>query len=153
MTVVEPTGTELLAWMPQIPPFRFVDRVLSVGPQSIRASYRFREDEAFYQGHFPGRPITPGVILLECMAQCGVALHVLYLLAREGNRSQCVTHRTLLSDARIEWFAGVYPGETVEVRGEVQTWRRMRIRSRVEMRKAGGERVAAGEIGGMGVAI
>ena len=147
------TCAELLEAMPQAPPFRFVDRVLEVDRSSIRATYRFREDESYYLGHFPGQPITPGVILLECMAQCGVVLHGLYLLSLEGNHFQVRTHRTLLTDASIEWLASVYPGETVVVSGAVRTWRRQRIRSGVEMRKASGERVAVGEIGGMGVRI
>ena len=134
-------------------PFRFVDHILEVDRRTIRASYRFREDEPFYAGHFPGWPITPGVILLECMAQCGVVLHGLYLLALEANRSEWSVQRTLLTDASIEWLASVHPGETVEVTGTVRSWRRRRIRSRVEMCKAGGERVEIGEIGGMGVRI
>jgi 3-hydroxyacyl-[acyl-carrier-protein] dehydratase len=153
-----PDCVDLLSGLPQTPPFRFVDRILEVDRASIRATYRFREDEPFYAGHFPGRPITPGVILLECMAQCGVALHGLYLLALEGNGGlvnidHWRTHRTLLTDASIEWRASVYPGETVEVTGTLETWRRLRIRSRVEMRKAGGELVAVGKIAGMGVRI
>ncbi|HTX35188.1 MAG TPA: hypothetical protein VME43_09205 [Bryobacteraceae bacterium] len=153
MTDRAPTCIDLLNWLPQAPPFRFVDRILEVDRAGIRAACRFREDEPFYAGHFPGRPITPGAILLECMAQCGVVLHGLYLLALEGNGDHRRTHRTLLTDASIEWCASVYPGETVQVTGSVLTWRRLRIRSRVQMYKAGGERVAMGEIGGMGVRI
>lgn len=153
MTVASPNSTELLDWLPQAAPFRFVDRVLEVDRRIIRATYRFREDAPYYAGHFPGWPITPGVLLLECMAQGGVVLHGLYLLALEGNRNQWGSHRTLLTDASIEWSASVYPGETVEVIGTVRSWRRLRIRSCVEMYKTGGERVAKGEIGGIGVRI
>jgi 3-hydroxyacyl-[acyl-carrier-protein] dehydratase len=153
MNPVPLTCAELLETLPQAPPFRFVDQVLEVDGSSILATYCFRKDEPYYLGHFPGDPVTPGAILLECMAQCAVALHGLYLLSLEGNHGQLHTHRTLLTDASIEWLASVYPGETVVVSGAVRTWRRQRIRSRVEMRKISGERVAVGEIGGMGVRI
>ena len=59
-------------WLPHRPPFLFLDEMLSIEP-GRRASGRWtlRGDEWFYPGHFPGRPTTPGVILLEAIAQCG----------------------------------------------------------------------------------
>jgi 3-hydroxyacyl-[acyl-carrier-protein] dehydratase len=154
MTNVSLSSEELLALLPQRPPFRFVDRVMHVDGSSICAAYRFREDEAFYGGHFPDGPVTPGVILLECMAQCGVALHGLYLSALATGRDGAAAASaltTLLTDADIEWLNRVYPGETVIVTGQLRAWRRQRIRSQVEMRKETGEVVARGEIGGIGV--
>lgn len=54
----------------QIAPFRFVDEAAFDGDDgTIRASYRYTGDEAFFTGHFPGEPIVPGVILIESMAQ------------------------------------------------------------------------------------
>jgi 3-hydroxyacyl-[acyl-carrier-protein] dehydratase len=147
------TGGELIEILPQMAPFRFVDRVRAVDSTHILAEYRFREDEFYYPGHFPGQPITPGVVLLECMAQCGVTLHGLYLLALELHRSELSGRRTMLTNASVEWLASVYPGESVLVSGEVRTWRRQRIRSHVEMRKETGELVALGEIGGFGVRV
>jgi 3-hydroxyacyl-[acyl-carrier-protein] dehydratase len=152
MSLTPLTEAELVEILPQVAPFRFVDRVLAVDSHKILAEYRFRNDESYYAGHFPGQPITPGVILLECMAQCGVTLHGLYLLGLEVERSQLSRGLTMLTDASVEWRAGVYPGEAVMVSGTVRTWRRRRIRSYVEMRKNDGRLVAMGEIGGMGVA-
>ncbi|MDQ3230519.1 MAG: hypothetical protein M3Q07_01770, partial [Pseudobdellovibrionaceae bacterium] len=64
--------SRILALVPQQKPFRFVDRIIEVDEQRIVGQYQFREDEWFYRGHFPGNPVTPGVILVECMAQIGL---------------------------------------------------------------------------------
>lgn len=145
--------SELLDLMPQAEPFRFVDRVLEVDREHIVATYRFREDAFFYAGHFPAAPITPGVIVLEAMAQCGLALHGLYLLAMEVPRQELSCYRTMFTNAQIEWCAGVYPGDSIVTRGEVLTFRRRRMRVRVESRNDREQVVAYGEIAGMGVRI
>jgi len=147
------TAAELLDLMPQMQPFRFIDRVLEVDASHIVASYRFREDASYYAGHFPGSPITPGVIVLEAMAQCGLALHGIYLLALEAAREEVKAYRTLFTNAQIEWCSAVYPGDSIVIRGEVLAWRRRRLRTRVESRNQRGELVAAGEVAGIGVRI
>ncbi len=61
---VQLSPDELLELLPQQEPFRFVDEILAVDEDSISARYTFRPDADFYRGHFPGNPVTPGVILL-----------------------------------------------------------------------------------------
>jgi 3-hydroxyacyl-[acyl-carrier-protein] dehydratase len=61
-----------LALLPHGEGFRFVDQLISLDPgKSATASYRVKNDELFFQGHFPGNPIVPGVILIEALAQLG----------------------------------------------------------------------------------
>ena len=147
------SAAELLDLMPQTQPFRFIDRVLEVDESHIVANYRFSEDASYYAGHFPGSPITPGVIVLEAMAQCGLVLHGIYLLAREVARQELTGYRTLFTNAQVEWSSAVYPGDSIVIRGEVLAWRRRRMRTRVESRNQRGELVATGEVAGIGVRI
>ena len=70
---------EVLEKVPQQAPFRFIDEIHELDSEHIVASYRFPEDSDFYRGHFPGNLITPGVILVEAMAQAGVVAQGIYL--------------------------------------------------------------------------
>lgn len=80
---VSPWNTVLLAHLPQRPPFRFLDRVASVDDSQIVGVYRFAPDAPFYAGHFPDWPLTPGVLLIETMAQtAGYLLLALNAFAR-----------------------------------------------------------------------
>lgn len=60
---------ELLAYMPHRYPFLLIDRVVKITTDSIQVIKNTSMNEPFYQGHFPGNPIFPGVLMLETMAQ------------------------------------------------------------------------------------
>lgn len=59
-------------WIPHRAPFLLIDRLLTIEP-GVRASgeWLLTGDEWFFPGHFPGRPTTPGVLMLEAVAQVG----------------------------------------------------------------------------------
>ena len=76
------TPKQVLDLIPQQDPFRFIDEILELDDDHIVGVYRFRPDADFYRGHFPGNPVTPGVILIESLAQVGIVALGIYLFAQ-----------------------------------------------------------------------
>jgi len=142
---------EVLAMLPQKDPFLFVDEIVEVDDDHIVARYRFRPDAAFYRGHFPGRPVTPGVILLESLAQVGVVGLGLYQIARDQGREAVGNALALFTDANVEFSGLVSPGDQVTITATKVFWRRNKIRSEAEMTLDDGTVVISGTISGMGV--
>ena len=151
MSTRQLTPEQVLDLLPQQRPFRFVDEILEVDEQRITGRYRFRDDEWFYAGHFPGRPVTPGVILLESMCQVGVVALGIYLFALEHSVEEARAWTSLFVDAESEFLRSVLPGETVTIRGERVFWRRHKLRARVQMFAADGTLVAQTTASGLGV--
>ena len=145
------TPAQILDLLPQQRPFRFVDEILEVDEQRISGRYTFRPDEFFYAGHFPGRPITPGVILLESMCQVGVVSLGIYLFALDHSVEEARHWTTLFVEAESEFLRAVLPGETMTIRGERIFWRRSKLRAHIEMFAADGTLVAQTTASGLGV--
>jgi len=148
------TMARVLAAVPQQEPFRFIDEILEMDTEHIVGAYRFRENEYFYRGHFPERPITPGVILVEAMAQTGVVAFGLYLVMEQGREAELKSGNltTLFTVIDVMEFTGmVNPGERVIIRGEKVYFRKGNLKARVSMERENGELIASGVLAGMGV--
>lgn len=66
---------EILAYLPHRYPFLLIDRVIGMeSGESLTAIKNVTANESFFQGHFPERPVMPGVLILEAMAQAGAVL-------------------------------------------------------------------------------
>ena len=138
---------KILDQLPYSKPFLFVDEILEADENSITGTFLFTADLDFYSGHFHGDPVTPGVILTECMAQIGLVSLGIYLLNKESineNRAKIA-----LSSTHIDFLKPVFPGEKVWVRSEKQYFRFNKLKCRVEMYNANDEIVARGNIAGM----
>jgi 3-hydroxyacyl-[acyl-carrier-protein] dehydratase len=147
----ELTPEQVLAAVPHAPPFRFIDEILELDDDHILAAYRFREDADFYRGHFPQNPITPGVLLVEAMAQAGVVALGIYLLAKEASIEQARDFVTVFTDANVEFSGIVKPGARVLIRGRKVFFRRRKLRAATEMHLEDGRLVCSGTLSGMGI--
>jgi len=145
------SGARVLELLPQQEPFRFVDEILELGDEHIVARHTFRPEAFFYRGHFPGNPITPGVILIESMAQTGVVALGIYLVAREKGAEEVKNVLTVFTDVTAEFSGVVRPGDRVTIRARKVFFRRMKLRAEVEMRKDDGSLVATATVAGMGI--
>src|SRR3546814_4632154 len=78
----------IIAMLPHRYPMLLVDRVLEIVPdRSIRAIKAVSINEPFFQGHFPGRPIMPGLLIVEALAQAAGVLAI-DALGLEGSGKQ-----------------------------------------------------------------
>lgn len=152
-TVAEtPSHAEVLDAVPQVPPFRFLSEILELDDEHIVAAHRFPADADFYRGHFPGNPITPGVLLVEAMAQAGVVALGIYLIARESSLDDARRMVSVFTDASVEFAGIVRPGERVLIRGRKVFFRRRKLRAETTMHLEDGTLVCSGTLSGMGIA-
>ena len=137
--------SEILHKLPYSKPFLFVDELGEITKNGVIGKYLFPRDSFFYEGHFKDSPVTPGVILTECMAQIGVVSLGIFLLKDQIKESAGVA----LTETKIDFYIPVYPGEQVKVVSEKIYFRFNKLKCRVQMFNSADKLVSRGEISGM----
>ncbi len=125
--------------LPHREPFLLIDEVLELEPGArVVARKTVREDEWYLAGHFPGRPVMPGVLIVEAMAQTGAVA----VLSEPENRGRLALFAGI-DDVRFKRI--VEPGDELELRCDLE-----RVRGPIGRGKAsarvGGELVARGTL-------
>lgn len=106
---------DIMKILPHRYPFLLVDRILELEPQRrVVGIKNVTINEPFFQGHFPGHPIMPGVLIIEAMAQVGGLLLLGTVDAPEGK----VVYFTSLTD--VKWRKPVKPGDQLRFELDVQ---------------------------------
>jgi 3-hydroxyacyl-[acyl-carrier-protein] dehydratase len=137
--------TRIQGLLPHRYPFLLVDRVLELEPhQRILAMKNVSVNEPFFQGHFPGHPVMPGVLVVEAMAQAGGLLTQLSLQHDGGGEKQeKLFYLVKVDNARFSRM--VVPGD--QLRLEVRLKRQIRNMAQYEsVARVDGKEVASAEI-------
>lgn len=140
---------DILDYLPYKSTFRFVDEISLLDEDQVAGHYTLKQDEFFYEDHFPGNPVTPGVILTEIMAQIGLVVLGIYLTvnAAEFNKKSPVF--PLLTSSEVSFYKMVLPGQKVEVISKKEYFRLGKLKCQVQMLDADKELIARGVFSGI----
>ncbi|WP_378187880.1 3-hydroxyacyl-ACP dehydratase FabZ family protein [Aquimarina sp. W85] len=136
----------LIKKLPYSRPFLFVDAITEINDTGIIGNYTFRKDEFFYKGHFKDNPVTPGVILTECMAQIGLVAYGITLLPDTVDTD---TLQIAFTSSQMNFYRPVYPADTVWVKSTKQYFRFGKLQCEVAMYNANDTLIAKGVLAGM----
>jgi UDP-3-O-[3-hydroxymyristoyl] N-acetylglucosamine deacetylase/3-hydroxyacyl-[acyl-carrier-protein] dehydratase len=134
---------EIMKVLPHRYPFLLVDRILELeANKRVVGVKNVTINEPFFQGHFPGHPIMPGVLIIEAMAQVGGVL----MLGTIDDPSQKVVYFTSLDN--VKWRRPVRPGDQIVFELEVVAVRGPMCKMR-GVAKVDGELVAEADLAAM----
>ncbi len=140
------TSEEIIALLPYSEPFLFVDEITKVSKKGIMGTYTFKETEPFYKGHFKNNPLTPGVILTECMAQIGLVSLGIYLLK---GRENLMDLKIAFTSSDVTFLKPVYPKEKITIVSEIEYFRFSKLKCKVKSYNAHNEIVCEGVLSGL----
>jgi beta-hydroxyacyl-ACP dehydratase FabZ len=128
---------EIMRLLPHRYPFLLVDRITSIseGPMAagskVTGLKNVSVNEPFFQGHFPGNPVMPGVLILECMAQAAGCL----FFAKESDPSTKLMFLTGVDKARFR--RPIVPGDQIVMTAEIVNIRLGLVKIKAEARVDG----------------
>lgn len=97
--------------LPQSAPFLMIDRVLELEPQKkVVALKNVTINESFFEGHFADRPIMPGVLIIEAMAQASIVL-----FSKDISGSEAKKTSYYLGAVKVRFLHPVYPGDQLKI--------------------------------------
>lgn len=139
---------EVLNQLPYKSSFRFVDTIIALDENGVTGEYTLKQDAFFYEDHFPGHPVTPGVIITEIMAQIGVVVLGIYLIIQSGDE-KLRNVMPLFTSSQVDFYKIVLPGEKVKVISKKQYFRFNKLKCFAEMFNEKNELVARATFSGM----
>ena len=131
--------------LPYKRPFLFVDEIISIDDDSAVGSYTIRKDESFFEGHFPGNPVVPGVILTEIMCQIGLVTLAMHLMQLDEDSKVLPA----FTGANVDFLSRVIPEDKLIVESKKVYFRFGKLKCTVTCKKTDGTVVAKGELAGM----
>jgi 3-hydroxyacyl-[acyl-carrier-protein] dehydratase len=140
----------ILDLLPYKSSFRFVEEISFLDADRVVGHYTLKEDAFFYKDHFPGNPVTPGAILTEIMAQNGLVVLGIYLIAGGGGGSGAVEGDLfpLFSSVNVDFYKLALPGQRLTITSKKDYFRFDKLKCHVELHDASGELVAKGVFAG-----
>ena len=104
---------EILRSIPHRPPFLFIDEIVEIREDGVTCKRKIRLEEPQFEGHYPGNPIMPGVLLCEACFQTG-AIFLAKQIEKEGKSLHDVTPvLSRITDARFKQM--VKPGDEITI--------------------------------------
>ena len=100
--------------LPHREPFLFIDEITEMTDTTVAARRTVRADEPQFQGHYPGRPIMPGVLLCETIVQCGAYLMAIKMGEDAGMKGAPVVARM----GNVKFKRMVVPGDELRIEAE-----------------------------------